>query len=98
MYWASLCLPFSSSGSVTDSRTSRTWEWASKSFLLNRSTTLPASFEEAFTQERDVTEENIQARIRGNILMAYSNKYGYLLPSTGNKSEMAVGYCTFMGI
>ncbi|MCT7979428.1 NAD+ synthase [Laspinema olomoucense] len=46
---------------------------------------------------RDVTEENLQARIRGNLLMAISNKFGYLLISTGNKSEMAVGYCTLYG-
>jgi len=45
----------------------------------------------------DVTEQNIQARIRGNLLMALSNKYGSLLLSTGNKSEMAVGYCTLYG-
>lgn len=45
----------------------------------------------------DVTEENIQARIRGNILMALSNKLGWLLLSTGNKSELAVGYCTLYG-
>ena len=43
------------------------------------------------------TEENIQARIRGNILMAFSNKFGYLPLSTGNKSELAVGYCTLYG-
>jgi len=42
-------------------------------------------------------EENIQARIRGNILMAMSNKFGYLVLSTGNKSELAVGYCTLYG-
>jgi NAD+ synthase (glutamine-hydrolysing) len=47
--------------------------------------------------EADVTEENIQARIRGNILMAFSNKFGYLALSTGNKSELAVGYCTLYG-
>ncbi|MHB8810196.1 MAG: NAD(+) synthase, partial [Desulfobulbaceae bacterium] len=45
----------------------------------------------------DVTEQNIQARIRGNILMALSNKFGHLLLSTGNKSELAVGYCTLYG-
>jgi len=45
----------------------------------------------------DVTEENLQARIRGNILMAFSNKFGYLLLSTGNKSEVSVGYCTLYG-
>lgn len=44
-----------------------------------------------------VTQENIQARIRGNILMAYSNQRGSLVLSTGNKSELAVGYCTLYG-
>ncbi|MBR8828925.1 MAG: NAD+ synthase [Gomphosphaeria aponina SAG 52.96 = DSM 107014] len=44
-----------------------------------------------------VAEENIQSRIRGNLLMAIANKFGYLLLSTGNKSEMAVGYCTLYG-
>jgi NAD+ synthase (glutamine-hydrolysing) len=44
-----------------------------------------------------ITAENIQARIRGNILMAYSNRDGYLVLSTGNKSELAVGYCTLYG-
>lgn len=46
---------------------------------------------------QDVTEENLQARIRGMILMALSNKFDRLLLSTGNKSEMAVGYCTLYG-
>ena len=45
----------------------------------------------------DVTEENIQSRIRGNLLMALSNKFGSLLLTTGNKSEMSVGYCTLYG-
>lgn len=44
-----------------------------------------------------VAEENIQSRVRGNLLMAIANKFGYLLLSTGNKSEMAVGYCTLYG-
>lgn len=44
-----------------------------------------------------IAEENIQARIRGNILMALSNKFGHLLLTTGNKSELAVGYCTMYG-
>jgi NAD+ synthase (glutamine-hydrolysing) len=47
--------------------------------------------------EADITEENIQARIRGNLLMAMSNKFGHLVLSTGNKSELAVGYCTLYG-
>jgi NAD+ synthase (glutamine-hydrolysing) len=46
---------------------------------------------------RDVTEENIQARVRGVLMMAISNKFGALLLTTGNKSEMAVGYCTLYG-
>jgi NAD+ synthase (glutamine-hydrolysing) len=45
----------------------------------------------------DVTEENIQARIRGNVLMALSNKFGWLVLTTGNKSEMSVGYATLYG-
>src|SRR5207248_4434564 len=47
--------------------------------------------------EQDVTEENIQARIRGSLLMALSNKRCALLLTTGNKSELAVGYCTLYG-
>lgn len=45
----------------------------------------------------DVTEENLQARVRGNLLMAISNKFGSMVLSTGNKSELAVGYCTLYG-
>ena len=45
----------------------------------------------------DVTEENLQARVRGNILMALSNKFGWLVLTTGNKSEMSVGYATLYG-
>lgn len=45
----------------------------------------------------DLAEENLQARIRANILMIHSNRYGYLLLSTGNKSELSVGYCTLYG-
>jgi NAD+ synthase (glutamine-hydrolysing) len=47
--------------------------------------------------EEDVTEENIQARVRAGVLMALSNKFGWLLLATGNKSEVAVGYCTLYG-
>ncbi|UCH89896.1 MAG: NAD+ synthase, partial [Thermoplasmata archaeon] len=57
-----------------------------------------AMLEESFKDiEEDITEENIQARIRGNILMAVSNKFGWLVLSTGNKSETSVGYCTLYG-
>ena len=45
----------------------------------------------------DITEENLQARIRGNLLMALSNKFGWLVLTTGNKSEMSVGYSTLYG-
>ena len=45
----------------------------------------------------DLTEENLQARIRGTLLMAYSNKFGSMLLTTGNKSELAMGYCTLYG-
>jgi len=48
-------------------------------------------------QPVDTTEENLQARIRGNLLMAYSNKFGHLVLTTGNKSEMSVGYATLYG-
>lgn len=47
--------------------------------------------------KNDTTEENIQARIRGNILMAFSNRFGWLVLTTGNKSEMSVGYATLYG-
>jgi NAD+ synthase (glutamine-hydrolysing) len=49
------------------------------------------------SHEFDVAKENVQARIRGNILMAWSNRTGAMVVSTGNKSEMAVGYCTLYG-
>ncbi len=60
------------------------------------------NYEEIFKKEfknlnRDTTEENIQARIRGNILMAFANKLGYLVLTTSNKTELALGYCTLYG-
>jgi NAD+ synthase (glutamine-hydrolysing) len=92
--------PFSSGGSVDDSI-------ALAARLGIRTLTLPiaelmrgfdATLAPAFgDRPRDVTEENIQARIRGNLLMALSNKCGSLLLTTGNKSELAVGYCTLYG-
>ncbi|HEX2059678.1 MAG TPA: NAD(+) synthase, partial [Thermoanaerobaculia bacterium] len=57
-------------------------------------TTLNTLFGEA---KFDTTNENVQARIRGNILMAWSNRKGALVITTGNKSELAVGYCTLYG-
>ena len=61
-----------------------------------------AAFEDALAdafagREPDVAEENIQARVRGTILMALSNKFGCLVLATGNKSEVGVGYCTLYG-
>ncbi|MFQ5874019.1 MAG: NAD(+) synthase, partial [Dehalococcoidia bacterium] len=56
--------------------------------------TLEPVFEET---QPDVTEENLQARIRGNLLMAISNKFGWLVLTTGNKSELAMGYSTLYG-
>jgi NAD+ synthase (glutamine-hydrolysing) len=53
--------------------------------------------EHFFGKGPSVAQENIQARIRGNILMAFSNKFGHLLLNTGNKSEIATGYCTLYG-
>lgn len=47
--------------------------------------------------KEDITEENLQARVRGTLLMAFCNKFGYLLLNTGNKSELAMGYCTLYG-
>ena len=57
-------------------------------------TSLEDSFEGC---EADVTEENLQARVRGNMLMALSNKFGWMVLATGNKSELAVGYSTIYG-
>src|SRR5271157_3658094 len=92
--------PFSSEGSKTDAK-------ALAQNLGIEFLTLPiAGVFEAYElalapsfRERppDATEENIQARIRGNYLMALSNKFGSMVLSTGNKSENAVGYCTLYG-
>lgn len=62
--------------------------------LKNYQETMERALKEPVT---GVVEENLQARIRGNFLMALSNKYGYLVLTTGNKSEMATGYCTLYG-
>jgi NAD+ synthase (glutamine-hydrolysing) len=60
--------------------------------------TFKAQFKEVFAgRTEDATEENMQARLRGMTLMALSNKFGHIVLSTGNKSELAVGYCTIYG-
>jgi len=92
--------PFSSEGSVTDAR-------ALARSLGIRFETAPISttYQEFLSvldplfagAPRDVTEENLQARLRGVTLMAFSNKWGALVLTTGNKSELAMGYCTLYG-
>ena len=92
--------PYSSRGSIDDARA-----LASNlgiRFELIRITDIFDSYLHALkpvfgAREEDVTEENIQARIRGTLLMALSNKFSGLVLSTGNKSELAVGYCTMYG-
>lgn len=92
--------PFSSHGSVDDAEAlARNLGVATVTLpIASIMAAFDATLAEAFAgRDRDVTEENVQARIRGNLLMALSNKYGALLLTTGNKSELAVGYCTLYG-
>ncbi len=92
--------PYSSEGSISDSvHLAKKLGIEIKTLpigplMTSFKTTLTESFD---TPLADITEQNIQARIRGNLLMAYSNQYGHLLLTTGNKSELAVGYCTLYG-
>jgi NAD+ synthase/NAD+ synthase (glutamine-hydrolysing) len=93
--------PYSSDHSVVDAE-----EWA-KNFRLAEAVKIPiarvmAGFDQALAplfqgRPPDLAEENVQARIRGSLLMAVSNKFGHLLLTTGNKSEISVGYCTIYG-
>lgn len=92
--------PYSSPGSVEDARQlANNLQIDFK--IIPISTTFEAylqTLQEHFAGTAvNLTEENIQARIRGNILMAFANKFGYLVLTTGNKSELAVGYCTLYG-
>jgi len=92
--------PYSSQGSIDDSL-----ELAKNLGIQVEKVPISGIFDSYLTsltpvfagREPDVTEENIQARIRGSLLMAMSNKLGALLLTTGNKSEIAVGYCTLYG-
>ena len=92
--------PYSSAGSIDDSRRLAAnlgigYEVINISALFEQYT---GSLEALFAGTRpDTTEENIQSRIRGTLLMALSNKFSALVLTTGNKSEMAVGYCTLYG-
>jgi NAD+ synthase (glutamine-hydrolysing) len=92
--------PYSSPGSIDDSR-----ELAANLGIRFELINISSLFDE-YTQalaplfaatKPDTTEENIQSRIRGTLMMALSNKFGSLVLTTGNKSEMAVGYCTLYG-
>ncbi len=66
--------------------------------IANAFAAFKAQFTEIFAgRPEDTTEENMQARLRGMILMSLSNKFGHIVLSTGNKSELAVGYCTIYG-
>jgi NAD+ synthase (glutamine-hydrolysing) len=91
---------YSSSGTQEDARSlaralgARAHELAIEGAMGAYLQTLSSDFEGL---EPDLTEENLQARVRGNLLMALSNKFGWLVLTTGNKSEMSVGYTTLYG-
>jgi len=92
--------PFSSKGSIEDSR-----QLAQALGIEFKEIPITSLFEQALKTlepafqgtSKDIAEENIQARLRGLLLMALSNKFNRLVLSTGNKSELAVGYCTLYG-
>jgi NAD+ synthase (glutamine-hydrolysing) len=92
--------PYSSSGTQDDARQLAAnlgvecLEFSIRELMATYDRTLAPVFGD---HEPDLTEENLQARIRGNILMALSNKFGWLVVTTGNKSEMSVGYSTLYG-
>ncbi len=92
--------PYSSQGSIEDSRSLaanlgiRFEVLPISNIFLDTTDALKGLFAGL---EPDLTEENLQARIRGNLLMALSNKFNALVLTTGNKSEMATGYCTLYG-
>jgi NAD+ synthase (glutamine-hydrolysing) len=92
--------PYSSEGSIVDAvALAKNLQMETQTIPIGE---LMAGFDRTLeplfqNTEFGIAEENIQSRIRGNLLMAIANKFGYLLLSTGNKSEMAVGYCTLYG-
>jgi NAD+ synthase (glutamine-hydrolysing) len=92
--------PYSSQGSVDDARALAA-NLGIRFELLSINPAYEAyrqTLREVFAEQKeDVTEENIQARARGTLLMALSNKFGAIVLSTGNKSELGVGYCTLYG-
>ncbi len=92
--------PYSSQGSIDDARSLAT-NLGIRFELLSINPAYEAyrqTLRDVFAgQKEDVTEENIQSRARGTLLMALSNKFGAIVLSTGNKSELGVGYCTLYG-
>jgi len=97
-----VCMPsqFSSRGSILDALTlAKNLEIECLRIpIADAFATFKAQFKDVFAGcTEDSTEENMQARLRGMTLMALSNKFGHLVLSTGNKSELAVGYCTIYG-
>ena len=92
--------PYSSQGSIDDARALA--QGLGIRFELLSINEICASYQKTLQpvfagMKEDVTEENIQSRARGSLLMALSNKFGAIVLSTGNKSELAVGYCTLYG-
>ena len=99
--WGCSCLPLTPAGPALRMRCALAQNLGLKTITMSI-TDIMKSFDRELAkpfqgQPKDVTEENIQARIRGNLLMALSNKFGLVLLTTGNKSELAVGYCTIYG-
>jgi NAD+ synthase (glutamine-hydrolysing) len=92
--------PYSSAGSIADAR-ALAKNLGIRFELLSINAAVDAyreTLKDVFAnQKEDVTEENIQSRARGTLLMALSNKFGAIVLSTGNKSELGVGYCTLYG-
>jgi NAD+ synthetase len=100
VFGASMPSPYSSRGSIDDALTlARNLGIKCLQIpIANAFTAFKAQFTKIFAGLlEDTTEENMQARLRGMTLMALSNKFGHLLLTTGNKSELAVGYCTLYG-
>jgi NAD+ synthase (glutamine-hydrolysing) len=92
--------PYSSQGSIDDARTlAKNLGIRFELLSINPAyEAYRATLQTVFAgQKEDVTEENIQSRSRGTLLMALSNKFGAIVLSTGNKSELGVGYCTLYG-
>lgn len=92
--------PYSSEGSISDAR--QLANDLGIQFEILKITDIFGGYTSTLSKvfagyKEDVTEENIQSRIRGSLLMALSNKFGALVLSTGNKSELGVGYCTLYG-